>query len=425
VDSNLNTHCPAANKEKATRLRPTIGLVVPSLEQGGGVPAVAEFIYQIIQDTARFNVKLISLSPSAVDDVGVGITRPQTWLRGVRVQEGVWRGRPYTRVGVLASELEFQRYRPRAALSKLLNDCDIIQVVSGAPAWANAVLGLGKPVSLQVATRARVERRRRDAAPKTLLGWWRKAMTELTNLQDNQALRKVDAIQLETPWMLDYSQKINADRAGVDIRYAPPGVDSARFYPLAQRLQTESAYILCVGRLDDPRKNICLLLNAFKLLAANLPYVQLITAGSGRPPADYWELVESMGLQNRVSHVHRPETNDLVKLYQQAAVFALSSDEEGLGVVILEAMACGVPVVATQCGGPDGIITDGVDGFLVPMDSATAMADRLTHLCTDTARNLQMGRQARTTIETRYATEVAGKAFVDVWDKLLQKVGKC
>jgi hypothetical protein len=53
------------------------------------------------------------------------------------------------------------------------------------------------------------------------------------------------------------------------------------------------------------------------------------------------------------------------------------------------------------------------------------MADRLTHLCTDSSRNLQMGRQARTTIETRYATEVAGKAFVDVWDKLLQKVGKC
>jgi glycosyltransferase involved in cell wall biosynthesis len=323
--------------------RYTIGLVVPSLEQGGGVPAVAEFIYQIIQDTATFNVKLISLSPSAVDDVGVGITRPQTWLRGVRVQEGVWRGRPYTRVGVLASELEFQRYRPRAALSKLLNDCDIIQVVSGAPAWANAVLGLGKPVSLQVATRAKVERRRRDAAPKNLLGWWRKAMTELTNLQDNQALRKVDAIQLENPWMLEYSQKINSGRYGVDIRYAPPGVDSSLFNPLAQRLQAENTYILCVGRLDDPRKNICLLLNAFKLLAANLTHVQLVTAGSGRPPADYWALVESMGLQNRVSHVHRPKTNDLVKLYQQATVFALSSDEEGLGVVILEAMACGVP----------------------------------------------------------------------------------
>jgi glycosyltransferase involved in cell wall biosynthesis len=47
-------------------------------------------------------------------------------------------------------------------------------------------------------------------------------------------------------------------------------------------------------------------------------------------------------------------------------VFALSSDEEGLGIVILEAMACAIPVVATKCGGPDGIITDGKDGYLIP-----------------------------------------------------------
>ena len=397
---------------------------MPSLEQGGGVPAVAEFIYQVIQRTNRFDVRLISLSTTARDNVGVSVTLPCTWLRGVQVQEGVWRGRPFTRVGAIVSELEFQRYKPRKALASVLAGCDVVQVVCGSPAWANAVIGLGTPVALQVATRAKVERRRRDSYPNGLSGWWRKGMTEITNRMDDRALRSVDAIQLENPWMLNYSQQINKNRTDVDIRYSPPGVDSKLFYPLAHRHALAKQYILCVGRLDDPRKNISLLLSAFRQLPASLAHVQLVTAGSGGPPPDYWAQVKAMGLQDRVRHIAQPVTDELVKLYQQATAFALASDEEGLGVVILEAMACAVPVVATRCGGPDGIITDGKDGFLVPLDDAAAMANRLTFLCSNSQQNQQMGRQARATIESRYADDVAGRAFVDVWDRLLNKVGK-
>ena len=131
-----------------------------------------------------------------------------------------------------------------------------------------------------------------------------------------------------------------------------------------------------------------------------------------------------MGLQERVSHVFRPETNELIKLYQQATIFALPSDEEGFGVVIIEAMACAVPVVATRCGGPDGIITDGKDGLLVPLDDAPAMACALACLCRDSERNQLMGREARATVEARYSDEVAGKALVDVWDRFLEKTEK-
>ena len=128
-----------------------------------------------------------------------------------------------------------------------------------------------------------------------------------------------------------------------------------------------------------------------------------------------------MGLQNRVRHILRPETDALVKLYQNAVAFALSSDEEGLGVVILEAMACGVPVVSTRSGGPDGIITEGKDGFLVPLDAPVDMANKLALLITDIACNRKMGHEARNTIKERYAAKVAGRAFVDVWDMLLKK----
>ena len=385
------------------------------------MPSVAEFLYQVIVSTGKFNVKLISLSTSAVGTISVSIIQPRSWLRGVKVEDGVWRDRLFTRVGVFLSELEFQRYKPRKALAEVVANCDVLQVVAGSPAWANAVIGLGKPVSLQVATRAKVERRRRDANPIKLADWWRKGMTEITDRLDDRALRSVDAIQLENPWMLDYSHQLNRGRADIDIRYAPPGVDAETFHPLEDRFLPTTTYILCVGRLDDPRKNINLLLNAFSLLPEKLSHVHLVTAGSGRPPSDYWEQVKVMGLQNRVRHILRPETDALVKLYQNAVAFALSSDEEGLGVVILEAMACGVPVVSTRSGGPDGIITEGKDGFLVPLDAPVDMANKLALLITDIACNRKMGHEARNTIKERYAAKVAGRAFVDVWDMLLKK----
>ncbi len=401
-----------------------ICLVVPALAMGGGVPSVARFIKDVVIRSGRFELSIVSLSMSSSDTSSTQLRWPLGWLYGAKQVAGTWEGLPFVHVGAEWGELEFQRYRPRRALREVIQDSDILQVVCGSPAWANTVVGLGKPVSLQVATLTVVERRMRDANLTSITDWWRKAMTKVTNRLDNRALRAVDAIQLENPWMLEYARQTNAGRLGVDIRYAPPGVDTAVFHPLVERPKLPNRYILCVGRLDDPRKNIELLLAAFQRLPLDLCDVHLITAGSSRPRSGYWAKVEAFGLQDRVHHILKPETDELVKLYQNATAFALSSDEEGLGVVILEAMACGVPVVATRCGGPDGIITEGVDGFLVPLNDEAAMSDRLARLCGDSLLNQRMGRAARETIESRYASDVAGQAFVAVWDRLLKQKGR-
>ena len=87
---------------------------------------------------------------------------------------------------------------------------------------------------------------------------------------------------------------------------------------------------------------------------------------------------------------------------------ALPSDEEGLGIVILEARACGVPVAATRCGRPEGGITNGTDRFMVPRDDAASMAGQLKRLLDFPELNEAMGRRARATVEVRYVEEVAG-----------------
>jgi D-inositol-3-phosphate glycosyltransferase len=401
-------------------LKPKIGLVVPALEEGGGVPAVAMFIYQVIKSTGMFECKVVSLSTTAVDEVSIGITRPGSWLRGIRTQDGIWQGLRFTHVGAMFSELEFQRYKPRKILATVLADCDVIHIVCGSPVWAHAVRDLGKPISLHVATRVKLERLRRDENPKNIKDWWRKAMTKITSRMDDSALRLVDSIQVLNPSMLDYCKKINDGRFNVDVTFAPPGLDTKIFRPISDRHLLVEQYILCVGRLDDPRKNISLLLQAFNLLPSNLSHVQLITAGA-RPPPEYWLKVKLMGLQERVRHVFQPEMKELIRLYQGATAFALPSVEEGFGLVVIEAMACGVPVVATYCGGPESIISDGIDGYLVPLEDAQAMAGALLSLCSNGERNKLMGLEARATVQARYSEKVAGKVLVDVWKKILKR----
>lgn len=400
-------------------VKPRIGLVVPSLCEGGGVPAVAGFIKDAVLGSGLYDLKLISLATSARDACSTSIAKPATWMRGTVTRMDEWNGLPLTHVGASLVELELQRYRPRAALRATVEGCHILQVVCGSPAFANAVCGMGIPVSVQCATRAKVERRIRDARPGDLTGWWRKLMTNVTDRVETRALARVDAIQVENRWMYEFARDLNGDR-DVDLRYAPPGVDSAKFSPLPERDFCADPYVLCVGRLDDPRKNVGLLLDAFiQLPEATRMRTTLVLAGLSPPAPAFFERASALGVGHRVRFVPRPSCAELVALYRKARLFALSSDEEGLGIVVLEAMACGIPVVSTRSGGPDGIITDGEDGYLVPLDDPAAMADRMARLLTDDDLNRRLGTKARNKIERTFSSEVTGAEFIDVWDRLL------
>lgn len=380
---------------------------------------VARFIKDAIVASQAYRLKIVSLSTAARDECNLSMSRPATWMRGAVAAAGVWEGLPFEHVGAVFGELEFQRFRHRKALTERVAECDLLQVVCGSSAWANAVCGLGKPVALQCATLVKSERRRRDAMASGLKGGWRRAMSRITEAMDDLALQRVDAIQVENRWMLEYARKLNEGRS-VDVRYAPPGIDARAFTPSKARLLQPVPYILCVGRLDDPRKNVELLLESYLRIPGEVrSRVRLVLAGSSGPPPRFWAQAQREGVAERITVVHHPDHSKLVTLYQNALAFALPSHEEGLGLVALEAMACGVPVVSTRCGGPEEIISDSVDGFLVPLNDADGFADRLLRLCMDEALNVDMGASARLTVEKRYSHEVTAGSFLDVWHRLL------
>ena len=394
-----------------------LALVVPSLIEGGGVAAVAEFIKEVAVSSNLWDLTIVSLSTTSTDPLSFSFIDPRTWLKKNYTQVGIWQGMVYTHVGSFCREIEFQRYRHRRALRKLISEVDVVQVVCGSPAWANSVIDYGKPISLQVATLAIVERKTRDSQASNLFDYWRRLMSSITNYLDDRALKKVDAVQVENNWMLEYSKKINMNRK-VDIRYAPPGIDIDIFKPGISR-NLISGYILSVARFSDPRKNINLLLSAYAKLSLELrSNFRLVLAGSSSPPTDFWELADRLGVSSFITYVARPNKSELVDIYQKASVFALTSNEEGLGIAILEAMACGIPVVSTQSGGPDGIITNDVDGYLSPIADCQSIAMNLAEILKNPDKNSRMGFSARKTIKTRYAKGVTGAEFLSVWDSL-------
>jgi glycosyltransferase involved in cell wall biosynthesis len=274
-------------------------------------------------------------------------------------------------------------------------------------------------VALQVATLTEVEREHARSRGNILRDAWHGLMTRRVGKLDLQALRQVDAIQVENPWMFELAQGIQSGEGKI-TRYAPPGTDTSHFTPLQTR-DPAKGYILAVGRFQDARKNLPLLLEAYALVctrSADAP--KLVLAGASPPPKAFWEKAATKGLTDRIAYIASPSRDALASLYRNAQSFVLTSHEEGFGIVLTEAMASGIPVVATRCGGPEGIVSDGDDGFLVDEDSVT-LADRLLSLCEDLDLNLGMGAAARVTAETRFSDTVTGDAFLETYDYLLRR----
>jgi D-inositol-3-phosphate glycosyltransferase len=410
----------AIRHASATGSRGTIAVVVPALDQTGGVSSVAAFLSRTIRRHSTFDIRFFSLAASASDPCNVLLHRPATWFSGVQTRVGTFHGEPFVHIGASLGEFEFRRLAPGRKLHRLLADCDLVQVVSGAPAFVLPVVGCGKPVVLQVATLTSAERVMRDRDPSSLVDHWRRLMTRITVRYDEVGLRAVNAVMVENPWMLDYAQKAAAG-SKIIVKYAPPGVDTETFCPALSRCNNdERAYVLAVGRFCDPRKNPNLLLDTFARLQTLLrDPPRLVIAGSSDPGPLFWARVAALGLEDRIALSLQPSVEALADLYRNALCLALTSDEEGFGMVVIEAMASGTPVVATRCGGPDGIITEGKDGFLVDKGDAEAFARRVALLASNASLNQEMGRKARLTVEERYSEQVAGRAFLEIYEFLL------
>lgn len=391
-----------------------IAIVVPSVTQGGGVPTVADFLYETIAASEHYQPHLISLAASWRDRVSVRVTSPQSWLRGTQISHGLWRDRPYQHVGTLFSEIEFQRYRPHTTLTALLNQYDLIQVVAGTPAWGYVAYDTVRPVCLFVATTTKNER---VALLETMSGrrkTWLRLMTEMATRFERKALQKASYIFAESKYTYSELAQYTDEAA---LLLGPPGVDTDLFTPAAE---PTDGYILAVGRFLDPRKNVRLLFQAYHQLSIHLPATpKLVLAGKSAPSSSDWQYAQDLGITARIELKLDVSKEKLARLYREASIFVLSSDEEGLGIVILEAMASGLPIVATRCGGPETAVVDGLSGYLTPVGNAEVLTQKLAELTQDKAKRQAMGQVGRQMAEEQFSMRVAGQKYLDAYANLL------
>lgn len=190
---------------------------------------------------------------------------------------------------------------------------------------------------------------------------------------------------------------------GIDCRglMATPDERDAVYAEFA--IPVEDLLIVNVANLT-PVKNHELLIRAFATLIRQCPDASLLLVGQLRETTEsVRQLVAELGLQGRVV-ITGPRT-DVPRIVKAADVFALSSRSEGLPISLLEAMALGKPVVCTKVGGIPGVVTNGVEGFLVSPNEPGAMAVGLLRL-RDEATRQRMGQAGREKIEAEYDISV-------------------
>jgi glycosyltransferase involved in cell wall biosynthesis len=374
---------------------------------------MAEFLYLVLTESNRYAVDIISLAMSSRDENSLRLFAPRSWMRSVRITNRKKDKIMYMHIGTVGAEFEFQRYQPRLFLTKLLNQYDLIQVVAGYPAWAFATRDAQPPVCLFTATTLKHER---VSALKRVTGWkriWLKSMTQITAHIEQTALHHIACVFAESEYTRQsLSSLVPSERLFLGL----PGIDTDVFIPTSY---CSDGYILSVGRFSDLRKNVRMLFDAYHRLRQKVVCApRLILVGS--PPAQSdWDYAISIGISEWIDiHDDIPRL-ELVPFYRGAGIFVLSSDEEGLGLVILEAMASGLPVVSTRCGGPETAVQEGETGYLTPVGDAQALADALQNLLENPNLRRQMGAAGRQVAEERFSIAAAGQVFLERYDELL------
>ena len=175
----------------------------------------------------------------------------------------------------------------------------------------------------------------------------------------------------------------------------PNGVDPAEFEPSARRV-TSDPFVLAVGRLV-PQKGFDVLLDA--AADPRLAKTRFTIAGDGPQRATLQRQAEELGISDRVSFFGIASRAQLKELFRDSAAFAMPSRGEPFGIVLLEAMAAGVPAVATAAGGIPEFARDGENALLVPPDSASALAVALARILDDRALRERLAANGRETAE--------------------------
>jgi len=221
------------------------------------------------------------------------------------------------------------------------------------------------------------------------------------------------------------------------IAVIPPGVDTSMFYPIPKEeakeiigIAPKSKMILFVGRIE-PLKGIDTLIRAIAMIQergelACCPHTLAIIGGEpdaspeemNAEMARLQDMVEDLKIENLVIFLGKQDQKVLPYYYSSAEVVVMPSHYESFGMVALEAMACGTPVVASQVGGLAFLVRDQETGFVVPGNDVNIMAERLVQIIKDKQLQLKLGSQSAAYAKN-YDWKIIAEKIIEVYHQEL------
>jgi glycosyltransferase involved in cell wall biosynthesis len=207
----------------------------------------------------------------------------------------------------------------------------------------------------------------------------------------------------------------------LDIPIIYNGVDTQTFKPFANFRQDPEINLLCVGRLID-RKGQHHLLRAFANLCASCDRpLRLILAGTGDAEKALKQLAADLGVAGRVNFIGFVARHDMQTVYPQADIFVLPSQNEGMSIALLEAMASGLPVIVTDTGGTAELVQEGLNGHIVPWADVSKLTEALAKLVANQEIRQCMGRGSRQIAE-RFSWPAITRAYLELCARIVAPV---
>lgn len=202
------------------------------------------------------------------------------------------------------------------------------------------------------------------------------------------------------------------------------GVDIEKFSPKTISSNLENSLVIgTVGRLQA-EKDQATLVKAFDLLIKNNPDldVKLELIGDGPDRKKLESLVNELNISDNV--LFHGKSDDVANIMKKMDIFVLPSLAEGISNTILEAMACGLPVIATNVGGNPELVTENVSGYLVPSNNPQTMAEAIQKYIDQPELIAKHGKTARQLIENEFSMKAMVENYMRVYDQLLAVSGE-
>lgn len=204
---------------------------------------------------------------------------------------------------------------------------------------------------------------------------------------------------------------------GKEIGVIRNGINVEDFLPDYEKRDPSHFTIVCISRIT-PRKGIRFLIQAFRLLSVRYSNARMLIVGDGNEKTSLEQLTMSLGLEDRIIFTGAVPHENVLRYYQKADAFVLPSLNEGMSNTMLEALACGLPLVATDTGGTKEILIENRNGFIVKMRNPDDLAEKLEKLIADPSLADKMGRESLR-LAKELSWESVAKGYADLYQKTI------